>query len=338
MGRIRTVKPEFFIHEGLQEMQLDSKMPLMLVFLGLLTQADREGRFKWQPKILKLAILPFIPFDMETALDRLVASGHLRKYEVDGRVYGDVPTFADHQNINSHEKASVFPAWDVEFECMCLHLRADVEGKGKEGNGKRKGKAPSESELAEPPSPEFLRIPLNQGEYAVRESEVSEWESLYPAVDVKQELREVLAWNKANPTKRKTKQGVAEHIRRWLSKAQDMGGNRGTSKGNSSGDGTRGAAVGRVERGQSAFRAAAIASVEASGGFPAGPDDSGVSESGAPPGHREDVPARSGDVSGGVRDQPRANGSGVVLNSPEILPPSQRNTGGLGSHGSQRAH
>jgi hypothetical protein len=228
MGRIRTVKPEFFIHEGLQEMQLESKMPLMLVFLGLLTQADREGRFRWQPKILKLAILPFIPFDMETALDRLVASGHLRKYQVEGKVYGDIPTFADHQNVNSHEKGSLFPEYEDAYACMCVNVHANVEGKGKEGNGKRKGKAPSESEL----TPEFLRIPLNQGEYIVRESEIREWETLYPALDVRQEIREILAWNRSNPTKRKTKQGVAEHIRRWLSKAQDMGGSRGTSKSN----------------------------------------------------------------------------------------------------------
>jgi hypothetical protein len=118
----------------------------------------------------------------------------------------------------------------------------------------------------------------------------------------------------------------------------DAGEGNGTSKDNSGSNGTRGAAVGRVERGQSAFRQAAIASVEAAGGFDVGPDDSSLPFAGTPPGHGADVPARSGDASGGVRDSSRGNGSGVVPHAPEILPPSQRNTGGPGSHGSQRAH
>jgi uncharacterized protein YdaU (DUF1376 family) len=112
----------------------------------------------------------------------------------------------------------------------------------------------------------------------------------------------------------------------------------GTSKDYSGSNSTRGAAVGRVERGQSAFRQAAIASVEAAGGFPAGPDDSGVPEPGAPPGHGEDVPARSGDIGGGVRDSSRGSSPGIFPDTPEILPPSERNPGGPRSHGSQRAH
>jgi uncharacterized protein YdaU (DUF1376 family) len=118
----------------------------------------------------------------------------------------------------------------------------------------------------------------------------------------------------------------------------EAGESNGTSKSSNGSNGTRGAAVGRVERGQSAFRAAAIASVEAAGGFDAGSDDGGIPESGAPPGHSADVPARSGDASGGVRDPASADGSGIFPDAPEILPPSQRNTGGSGSHGSQRAH
>jgi len=123
-----------------------------------------------------------------------------------------------------------------------------------------------------------------------------------------------------------------------LDKFKQPKGEHGASTGSSSSNGTRGAAVGRVERSQSAFRQAALASIEAAGGFPAGPDDSGVSEPGASPGHSADVPARSGDAGGGVRDQSRPAGSGVVSHAPEILPPSQRDPGGIGSHGSQRAH
>lgn len=344
MGRIRTVKPELLIHEGLQDLERQLKLPAILVFIGLFTQADREGRFRWKPRVLKLAILPFMPFDMDVAMNGLHYGGYIRKYEQDGELYGDIPTFSEHQKVNAHEAQSYLPAYEDAYACTCIipegagpHMHARGEGKGREGSGKRKGKAPSDAGASA--SPIFLKLPLaSGGEHGVTEADLSELSELFPAVDVRQAIREILAWNNTNPTKRKTATGVQDHIRRWLAKIQNEGGNRGTSKDNSGSNGTRGAAVGRVERGQSAFRQAAIASVEASGGFDAGPDDSSLPFAGAPPGHGEDVPARSGDASGGVRDSSSGNGAGVVHHAPEILPPSQRNTGGVGSHGSQRAH
>ena len=50
---------------------------------------------------------------------------------------------------------------------------------------------------------------------------LGEWENAYPAVDVRQELREMRAWSMANRTKRKTRRGVEAFMVRWLAKAQD---------------------------------------------------------------------------------------------------------------------
>lgn len=45
-------------------------------------------------------------------------------------------------------------------------------------------------EMPRPDDPEFIRLPLNDGsEFSVTESLISEFESLYPAVDVRQALR-----------------------------------------------------------------------------------------------------------------------------------------------------
>ena len=139
MGRIRTVKPELLIHEELQELEIKTKLPVMLVFIGLFTQADREGRFRWKPRILKLAILPFMPFDMEMAMNGLHSAGFIRKYEVDGEVYGDIPTFSDHQVVNAHEKKSDYPEYEDAYACTCItpegqtkHMHARGEGKGRE--------------------------------------------------------------------------------------------------------------------------------------------------------------------------------------------------------------
>lgn len=229
MGRIRTVKPELLIHEGLQDLEVCMKVPVIVVFIGLLTQADREGRFRWKPRILKLAILPFMSFDMETAMNGLHYAGFILKYAVDEEVYGFIPTFSDHQFVNAHEKKSDLPAYEDAYACTCIipqgidkKLHARGEGKGREG--KRKGKAPID--IGAEASPMFISIPLSRGEgsHSVTEADVASLKELYPAVDVCQALRDIVAWNEANPAKRKTVSGVREHIRRWLSKMQNTGG------------------------------------------------------------------------------------------------------------------
>lgn len=76
--------------------------------------------------------------------------------------------------------------------------------------------APDESKYAE------ISLSLNTGEeYLILKEQVGEWEKLYPAVDVKQELRKMRGWLQANPSRRKTKSGIMRFVNNWLSKAQD---------------------------------------------------------------------------------------------------------------------
>lgn len=63
-------------------------------------------------------------------------------------------------------------------------------------------------------------------EYGVTEDRVAEWESLYPGVDVRQQLRSIRGWNAARPRNRKTYpkgggSGVLGHIDSWLRRSQD---------------------------------------------------------------------------------------------------------------------
>ncbi len=71
------------------------------------------------------------------------------------------------------------------------------------------------------------QLTLNTGvEYPVYQDQVDEWARLYPAVDVIQELKNMRGWLSANPTKRKTANGVLRFVNSWLSKRQDSGGSR----------------------------------------------------------------------------------------------------------------
>lgn len=69
----------------------------------------------------------------------------------------------------------------------------------------------------------FIMIPTNRRgeEFPVTEGAVKRWEEAYPAVDVRQELRNVREWGLANVRKRKTMSGVERHVVSWLQDRQN---------------------------------------------------------------------------------------------------------------------
>lgn len=153
MSRIRTVKPELFKHEELFDAEQNSNLPLRLAFIGLFTVADCEGRFKWRPRTLKLDVLPHDFIDFAAVLDALERTGFLERYEVDGEMYGLIPSFTRHQIFQTKEQArgsqfpqppppskirddsGTVPEPSRNGEGTC---RESQEGKGKEGKGKGK--------------------------------------------------------------------------------------------------------------------------------------------------------------------------------------------------------
>jgi hypothetical protein len=79
----------------------------------------------------------------------------------------------------------------------------------------------------------MIAIPLSGGgEYPIIPSQISQWGSLYPAVDILQALRNIRGWNLANPKRRKTQSGVLSHINTWLAKEQNNAGKSALSANN----------------------------------------------------------------------------------------------------------
>jgi hypothetical protein len=170
--RIRTIKPEFFLHDGLYEAETETKLPLRIAFIGLWCAADRSGRFKWEPRRLGVSILPYDGTDFSRVLDALVTRGFVVKYASSGEVIGWIPSFERHQVINNRESASCLPAF-TEGEGFTLGDDAlptrgprvphasKGEGKGREGKGKELGESalPSASspKKDEPTDEEWLR-------------------------------------------------------------------------------------------------------------------------------------------------------------------------------------
>lgn len=178
--RIRTIKPEFFLHEGLFEAELTSQLPLRVAFAGLWCAADREGRFKWKPRQLGIQILPYDNVEFSRVLDALVTRGFVVKYTSEGCEYGVIPGFKTHQIINNRETPSNLPPPTLEAlnqagsdACGTREPReghADTgERKGKEGKGREYIHHPPAAQsdgvcVAEPPARSGKTPPLRSAD------------------------------------------------------------------------------------------------------------------------------------------------------------------------------
>lgn len=95
------------------------------------------------------------------------------------------------------------------------------ESKGELSKGKDNIKtyAPTYNES----EPALYDLPTNKNDtfFPVTQKDIEEWSNLYPAVDIDQQLRNMLGWLKSNPTKRKTMKGMPRFINSWLSREQD---------------------------------------------------------------------------------------------------------------------
>lgn len=100
------LSPGFFQNEILIELP-----PLTrLLFAGLWTISDREGRLEDRPKRIKIAILPADDHDVDTALTDLHHAGFITRYTTRDGNYIQINKFSKHQKPHIREAASEIPA------------------------------------------------------------------------------------------------------------------------------------------------------------------------------------------------------------------------------------
>ncbi|MDV0624578.1 hypothetical protein RZO95_21795 [Klebsiella variicola subsp. variicola] len=140
MARSRNIKPGFFTNDELAECH-----PLgRLLFAGLWTIADKEGRLDDRPKKIKAMLLPFDEADCDALLQQLNDHKFIIRYRVNGECYIQISNWKKHQNPHCKEAASEIPApiendkstgqeqckEDAEEEKKDSELPQDVENKG----------------------------------------------------------------------------------------------------------------------------------------------------------------------------------------------------------------
>jgi hypothetical protein len=169
MARIRAIKPGFFQNEDLAEFSFAHR----LLFAGLWTQADKQGRLEDRPKRLKAAIFPYDDgLDIHAMLDDLSGGRDplIVRYEVDGLKCIWIRKFREHQRPHHTEPESELPAASEDSGAATEKISADTLGVlVREGNGVEEGNGVGESAtlvlvpLDRVAAPEDLRDAWNTG-------------------------------------------------------------------------------------------------------------------------------------------------------------------------------
>ena len=110
MARIRTIKPEFFTSMDVSHMTPWAR----LLFIGLWTHSDDEGRNLSEPLLIKAALFPLDqhlgPDDVQSLMLELAGHGVIDLYSDEaGRKLYQVRGWKDHQRID-RPKASKYPS------------------------------------------------------------------------------------------------------------------------------------------------------------------------------------------------------------------------------------
>ena len=134
MGRIRTIKPEFWRNEGLSELPEATH----LLAAALLNYCDDAGYFNANEKLIQSECCPLREpsVSISDSLAQLSKLGYLRLgTSKDERRYGHIIKFLDHQRINRPTPSKI-KNLEIEWEVSAIHHTQLVESSSPEGKGK----------------------------------------------------------------------------------------------------------------------------------------------------------------------------------------------------------
>lgn len=237
MARTRSIKPSFFKNEYLAECDPMAR----LLFVGLWTLADRDGRLELRPMRIKAELFPYENCDIMGLLKQLADRGFVRAYESGDIKVLEIPKFGEHQRCHPDERAEGLPSPDESAATAVF-----PEQNAKPGNAAHEpgnfpancalylipsslnpstGSAPSKPaprSRAKPADP--LRWSAESGWEGITDADHAEWLQAYPAADLPVELQKAHLWLIANPKKARKSNWRRWLTTTWLSRCQDRGG------------------------------------------------------------------------------------------------------------------
>lgn len=195
-GRIRTIKPGFWKHEDLSELPPEVHM----LAAALLNYADDEGYFNANSKLVAAECCPLREDSVGTreALGMLSEIGYIRLFTgSDGKAYGHIVTFTDHQKINRASDSKIKSLETFTERSVNPHGAISdgslPEGKGREGNKEGKGTVSNETVVISP-----------------CENDPPECEA---ALDAYNEIAEQAGWPKAQKLTQQRRSAIRQRLR-----------------------------------------------------------------------------------------------------------------------------
>lgn len=108
MARARTIKPAFFKNVKLSELCAHAR----LLFIGLWTLVDREGRMIYCAKRIKAEIFPYEDVSVHELATALHERQFIVLYDHGGENYLWIPKFLTHQSPHPREPLGDFPKYE----------------------------------------------------------------------------------------------------------------------------------------------------------------------------------------------------------------------------------
>lgn len=213
MARIRTIKPDFFTSEDIVSLS-----PLArLLFISTWLEADREGRFVWRPKNLKLRYLPGDDCDIYALTDELLDAGLVVTYGVNGQTYAEIPSFTRHQVINNRESESIIPARVTDALTTRAVRVNDATTTPLMGRERKEGKVDSTRRLQDEQADDGFALfweqyPVKKG----KQDALKAWRKLKPSGDLLDTIMAALKAQKASPDWQKDGGKYIQHPATWL--------------------------------------------------------------------------------------------------------------------------
>lgn len=227
-----------------------------VLFYRLIVSVDDFGRYDGRASVIKSMLFPLKDNvsvkAIESAIVKLVRVHLIAVYERNGKRFLHLPSWNTHQTAPRAVKSKYpDPNEEQNDECTALaeHMHSNCIADAEHMSSTCKAHAeqmlpdnresiidnrnrnrinnkllPEAGTAASGPSPQppVIELTLNTGEpYGVCREDVDRWVTLFPAVDVMQELRNMCAWLDGNPSRRKTASGIKRFITSWLSRTQN---------------------------------------------------------------------------------------------------------------------
>jgi hypothetical protein len=199
MARARNIKPDFFTDDNI----IECSLPARVIFIGLWTLADCEGRLQDKPKQIQARILPVDNVDADELLNELQANNLIIRYVVDGNGFIEIPNFLKHQNPHVKEKkaGAKYPDQTGKIPCKpCASTRPAPD---------QHQTNPADSLIPDPDSLILNKPPIvpqgdgtgkSNGLSKIQSERFEEFNSLYPGKR-RNKGKARAVWSRLKPTK-----------------------------------------------------------------------------------------------------------------------------------------